>query len=49
MSKKGVNREGAEASNDVFTLLGHSSVKGMKVATATEKKETMFEAHVRQE
>ena len=43
--KKGVNREDAEPSNDVFTLLEHPSVKGMNVGTPGDnviKKETMF-------
>ena len=48
--KKGINRGEAEASNDVFTLLEHPSVKSTKVETLGDnvtKKETMFEAHVR--
>ena len=40
----------AEASNDVFTLLEHPSIKGMKGETPGDKvtkEETMYEAHVR--
>ena len=48
--RKGVDRGEAEASNDVFTLLEHPSVKGMKGETPCDevnKEETIFEAHVR--